>query len=358
MTGWHAMLSDDTGKNSVSLPPSRQRTNIRRRAPFTRPVPAEAGSGFDRPVRRAHGAAIVVMGWVSCLGGCALRDARTPVHADATIRPRTWVVAPVLNLSGTQEFDTLKISDILASEALAHSNVAVIPINLTLAALAEHGKSRVDSPEEAFELARRFNADGTLVMAITEFDAYTPVVGVVLQCYELGRSRAGRIGDPIEASRRASGWAADGAPQLDGPWLQVQRVFNGAQDSTQQEVREFAGTRAPQDSAFNWRQVLKSQELFVRYCCWAAIRTMLREGGTATALESGRMTDKTRVLSLAKGQHRFVFRFREGQESAVLATFVDLASCAESEFDWYDAAVLSFELGRRVEDSAETLLLL
>ncbi len=70
------------------------------------------------------------------------------------------------------------------------------------------------------------------------------------------------------------------------------------------------------------------------------------------------MSSNVRCLNLLKRQHRFVFRFFEGQESAVLATFVEMAADPRCDFDWYDAAILSFELGRRVEPSTETLVAL
>ena len=50
-----------------------------------------------------------------------------------------------------------------------------------------------------------------------------------------------------------------------------------------------------------------------------------------------------------KGRHRFVFEYDEGSESDLVGSFVDLAGDAQSEFDWFDAAVLSYEMGRRIE---------
>jgi hypothetical protein len=61
------------------------------------------------------------------------------------------------------------------------------------------------------------------------------------------------------------------------------------------------------------------------------------------------MTGHRRCLSLVKGPHRFVFVFLEGTERELLAAFVDLANDPDSEFDWLDAAVLSYRLGQRIE---------
>ena len=51
-----------------------------------------------------------------------------------------------------------------------------------------------------------------------------------------------------------------------------------------------------------------------------------------------------RSLRLIKGEHRYVFRYRTGQEGALLECFVDLASDPRSGFTWLDAALLSFQL--------------
>ncbi len=56
-----------------------------------------------------------------------------------------------------------------------------------------------------------------------------------------------------------------------------------------------------------------------------------------------------RQLSLVKGHHRFVFRYQAGREAQVIDCFADMASNVKSDFDWFDAAVLSYQMGRRLE---------
>lgn len=45
----------------------------------------------------------------------------------------------------------------------------------------------------------------------------------------------------------------------------------------------------------------------------------------------------------------FIFRYQPGQEADLIAEFARLAANEESDFDWFDAAVLSYEIGRRLE---------
>lgn len=51
-----------------------------------------------------------------------------------------------------------------------------------------------------------------------------------------------------------------------------------------------------------------------------------------------------RTLSLCKGSHRYVFRYAEGSECEVLEAIAELASDAGNDFDWVDAASLSFQI--------------
>ena len=60
-------------------------------------------------------------------------------------------------------------------------------------------------------------------------------------------------------------------------------------------------------------------------------------------------TKQIRQLSLVKGTQRYVFRYPTGQEADVIDRFASLASDRGNDFDWFDAAVLSYQMGRRLE---------
>jgi hypothetical protein len=55
-----------------------------------------------------------------------------------------------------------------------------------------------------------------------------------------------------------------------------------------------------------------------------------------------------RTLSLVKGERHFCFRYEAGQEVKVLDALIDLVKRRKFEFDWFDAAVLSHQLGRHI----------
>lgn len=65
--------------------------------------------------------------------------------------------------------------------------------------------------------------------------------------------------------------------------------------------------------------------------------------------------DNIRQLSLVKGEERFLFRYGVGQESEVIDAFAELAGDRESSFDWFDAAVLSYQMGRRLETELDQI---
>jgi hypothetical protein len=202
---------------------------------------------------------------------CAQRERVTPALAPP---PRVLVIAPVLNLSGSRDFDALKVTDLVASEFQSFPGIAVIPVNLTLAELQRRGKEAVESPEDAIDLARVLGADATIVTGVTEYNPYTPpVVGWVMQWYAAG------------AGPMVSGGTAEGPPGEAGPGLsaaprpvpryQIQRVFNAADEGVLDQVRSFAEERDGHGSPYGWRKYIRSQELYVRFSCAATIRSML-----------------------------------------------------------------------------------
>ncbi len=62
-----------------------------------------------------------------------------------------------------------------------------------------------------------------------------------------------------------------------------------------------------------------------------------------------------RQLSLVKGEERFVFRYQAGKEPDVIDAFASLAANQSSSFDWFDAAVLSYQMGRRLETELDQI---
>jgi hypothetical protein len=63
-----------------------------------------------------------------------------------------------------------------------------------------------------------------------------------------------------------------------------------------------------------------------------------------------------RTLSLVKGKEHFCFQYDVGQEAKVLDTLVEMVHRRDLAFDWFDAAVLSHQLGQHLAKELKTYL--
>jgi len=63
-----------------------------------------------------------------------------------------------------------------------------------------------------------------------------------------------------------------------------------------------------------------------------------------------------RQLILNKGAEKFIFRYQNGREDELLDTLVEQVKDTRTDFDWFDAAVLSFKLTQSLIGQADELL--
>jgi hypothetical protein len=64
----------------------------------------------------------------------------------------------------------------------------------------------------------------------------------------------------------------------------------------------------------------------------------------------------TKTLSLVKGNQQFCFRYQVGEEAKVLESLIDMVNRRELPFDWFDAAVLSHQLGQHLAKELKAYL--
>lgn len=67
-----------------------------------------------------------------------------------------------------------------------------------------------------------------------------------------------------------------------------------------------------------------------------------------SANEPDRAPLPVKTLSLVKGDQQFYFRYELGSENEVLQSLVELVNRRDVAFDWFDAAVLSHQLGQHL----------
>ena len=63
-----------------------------------------------------------------------------------------------------------------------------------------------------------------------------------------------------------------------------------------------------------------------------------------------------RQLVLNKGRQKFIFRYQAGREDELLDVLIEQAKDKRTDFDWFDAAVLSFKLAQSLIGQADELL--
>lgn len=68
------------------------------------------------------------------------------------------------------------------------------------------------------------------------------------------------------------------------------------------------------------------------------------------------MIKRQRQLTLNKGPEKFIFRYDLGREDELIDAMIDQAKDARTNFDWFDAAVLSFKLTQSLICQADELL--
>ena len=68
------------------------------------------------------------------------------------------------------------------------------------------------------------------------------------------------------------------------------------------------------------------------------------------------MKKTKRQLVLNKGTEKFIFRYDGGREDELLDVLIEQARDERTNFDWFDAAVLSFKLTQSLIGQADELL--
>ncbi len=221
-----------------------------------------------------------------CVAACGCerpRDDLMPTAFGLMGRPVTLAVAPVHDLTGTGRLNALAFTDIFASELTRLPQVSVVPVNQTLAVMYGQGWRTVSSPQQARQLARLLDADGLVVVAVSEYDPYDPPrLGLIAEMYLVGpRKQASNLaGEDVERSPVP----VTSRPTLAGPTRQVQRIFEAASKAEQEKIRQYAALRDPPGKR-DWTEYLRSQKQFLRYCSW---RTVLEMTGAAAWDGDGR----------------------------------------------------------------------
>jgi len=192
-------------------------------------------------------------------------------------------VAPALNFSGSAQFDPVQVADLMASELSELPRMGVIGVSRVLAVLAEQGVDRIQSPEHALQVCERLGADAIVVFAVTEYDAYTPIVGLAAQLYG-PRPKSPQL-DPVATSRMARPFPVVSQKEALRPWAQTQRTFHAEHEDVRCDLRRYAETRSAGRSPYGWKKYLASQTWYLRFCCHAVVCDLTQQSEARLAGE-------------------------------------------------------------------------
>jgi len=204
--------------------------------------------------------------------GCSWRN-RTVAPRASFPAGMAIAVAPVLNFTGSADLDAAQAADLLASELTDFDGIVVIPVSRVLAALAAEGRNQIESPAHALHVARTVGADAILVAGVTEYDPYTPNVGLALQLYAPDRKDpAPMISDAAVHANQPVG--LENHQDSLTPLGQIQKVYNATHDDVVSDVERYARRRGADESPYGWREYLKVQTKYLRFCWHDALERM------------------------------------------------------------------------------------
>jgi len=68
------------------------------------------------------------------------------------------------------------------------------------------------------------------------------------------------------------------------------------------------------------------------------------------------MNEIKKQLVLHKGAEKYIFRYEKGSEDKLLDALIEQAKDKRTNFDWFDAAVVSFKLTQSLIGQADQIL--
>ncbi len=209
-----------------------------------------------------------------------------------------WAIAPLRNESGSSSADGLALADHLARQLENASNLDVLPVNRTLAAMEAIELGWVASPQQAKRLLETLGADGLVVGTITAYDPYDPPkLGLAIELYTnpaVEASDAAVLGSPsaesIEpgsadslASLQRLAWSAtavstqpDGGGATKQPVSVVSAFFDGASPKVRMGLEHYAHERGEPRVAESWHTYRISMDLYSEFVSYVMSWRLLR----------------------------------------------------------------------------------
>lgn len=219
---------------------------------------------------------------VSLLGALALAGCEKPLGPPPLeyalhspyLGVQTLAIAPAVNVSGVREFDPLTVSDHMFSELQQVNGLTVLPVNKTIAAMAQLRLRTIDSPDTAKRLAQALGADGIVLVSVTLYDPYMPPsVGMRVELYTVRDAS-----ETMLDARRMDGSTLVAPVPAGQPRhlaASISALFNSSNQTVRAELRDFARGRTDYDSALREERFLADSDAYMRFVCHAMVRRLM-----------------------------------------------------------------------------------
>ena len=199
--------------------------------------------------------------------GCRLFRGRKVVQAPVVTR--SILVAPIKNLSGFTELDTLSATDEFVTELQMVNGLQVVSVNAVLSKMLALGMDTVTGPNDAQTLADALGVDGAIVIAISRYEPYMPpIIGIAAQLYmaeDVGSAQGGpdKFIDPAVLARQGRPFDL-GMNRRIAAQAQTVKVYDANQDDVIDAIKKYAKARSVQASPLGWKKYM-TQSNYMRF---------------------------------------------------------------------------------------------
>ena len=314
---------------------------------------------------------VIAITWLALATGCSFQKPygeEEQLFLPGTHR-QVWAIAPAINLSGQSQIDPLLQSDLVYQELQKVHGLTVIPVDRVVEVYASLKIDKVQSERQAEEICRLLGCDGLVVPTVTAYDPYDPPkFGASVQLFV----RPGTFDwlpklDPRALERNPTVGTPPAMPQTHN-MAQVVEMYDASDGDGAgggEGVRQ--GPDRSEQAAGRERNYHEHGSIL----CLRLPRTAERIAGQSGRSERGinqwpsvkagpiHHPRRNRLDENAESGQRpasFLLSVRGGAGAQVLNTLVEMVHRRDIPFDWFDAAILSHQLGQHLAKELKAYL--
>ncbi len=194
-----------------------------------------------------------------------------------------WAVVPLRNESGVSMVDMGAMSDKLVHAVEEVKGIRAVPLNRTIQAMQALGMMSLQNPADARKLALAMGVDGILVGSLTDYEPYTPELGLSIALYARPGAMAQGQAHPLD-TRTLTARPTDTNPTIwsrgEGPVAVVSDHLDAKNNQVLQDLKAFAQGRMKDTSAMGWKRYTASMDLYSEFAAFHAVDELIKQEWT------------------------------------------------------------------------------